>query len=241
MKLITYESETFEYKVIKKKRKTLGIKITNDAEVVVSAPIGVTESVIYDIVNKKAAWIIEKLNQIKEIEKYKEKEEFVDGKKVEFLGQVYLLKINRNFDREKALVYLADNNIVVNIRLSYNDDEKNIVVKSLLINWFKEQAKVKFLERTEYYAKKIGVKPNDIRVKEQKTLWGSCSGKNNINYNWKLIMAPPKVLDYVVVHELCHILQRNHSNKFWELVGKIMPDYKEIRKWLKENGRRLNI
>jgi predicted metal-dependent hydrolase len=241
MKLITYGSEVFEYKVIKKKRKTLGIKITNDGEVIVTSPFGVAEGVIYDIVSKKASWIIDKLNQVKEIDKHRGNEEFNDGKKVEFNGQAYLLKICEGSERKKALVYLNGDNIIVDIKSSYSNEERNSIVRNLLVDWFKEQARTRFIERTEYYAEKIGVKPYNIRIKEQKTLWGSCSGKNNINYNWKLVMAPPVVLDYVVVHELCHIVQRNHSNKFWELVEKIMPNYKELRKWLKENGRRLNI
>ncbi|MDF2674900.1 MAG: hypothetical protein K0R09_3168, partial [Clostridiales bacterium] len=78
-------------------------------------------------------------------------------------------------------------------------------------------------------------------VKEQKTLWGSCSSKDNINFNWKLIMAPQAVLDYIVVHELCHLKHRDHSKNYWNLVEQIIPDHKEKRKWLKENGRSLVV
>jgi predicted metal-dependent hydrolase len=240
MKLITYGSETFEYRVEKKKRKTLGIKITNDGEVIVTAPLGVGESIIYDIVKKKASWIVEKLRHINEMKNELNNEEFIDGRKVEFLGQAYMLSIFRNSSIKNNSVSLNGDNITVCIKSSHNGDISE-AIKCSLINWLKEQAKIKLVERTKYYGEKTGLMPNNIRVKEQKTLWGSCSGKNNINYNWKLIMAPPRVLDYVVVHELCHLRQRDHSKKFWELVEEVMPDYKELRKWLKENGRRLNI
>ena len=93
--------------------------------------------------------------------------------------------------------------------------------------------------RTGYYARKMGVTYGRISIREQKTRWGSCSSEKNLNFNWKLILAPPEVLDYVVVHELCHLKEMNHSKAFWEEVGKVMPEYETHKLWLKENGWRL--
>lgn len=94
-------------------------------------------------------------------------------------------------------------------------------------------------ERVEYFAKVIGVTYGKITVRNQKTRWGSCSSKGNLNFNCLLILAPPEVLDYVVVHELCHRKQMNHSKAFWLEVEKVLPDYKEARKWLKEEGSQM--
>ena len=94
-------------------------------------------------------------------------------------------------------------------------------------------------ERVEYFAKVIGVTYGKITVRNQKTRWGSCSSKGNLNFNCLLMMAPPEVLDYVVVHELCHRKQMNHSKAFWLEVEKVLPDYKEARKWLKEEGSQM--
>ena len=91
-------------------------------------------------------------------------------------------------------------------------------------------------ERVEYFAKVIGVTYGKITVRNQKTRWGSCSSKGNLNFNCLLMLAPPEVLDYVVVHELCHRKQMNHSKAFWLEVEKVLPNYKEVRKWLKEEG-----
>ena len=94
-------------------------------------------------------------------------------------------------------------------------------------------------ERVEYFAKVIGVTYGKITVRNQKTRWGSCSSKGNLNFNCLLMLAPPEALDYVVVHELCHRKQMNHSKAFWLEVEKVLPNYKEVRKWLKEEGSQM--
>jgi len=99
------------------------------------------------------------------------------------------------------------------------------------------QAKLVIPQRVSYYANIVGVKYGRITIRAQHTRWGSCSGKGNLNFNCLLMLVPPRVLDYVVVHELCHRKEMNHSSKFWAEVERILPDYKENRKWLKDNGR----
>ena len=93
--------------------------------------------------------------------------------------------------------------------------------------------------RVAYYAEKLGVSYGKITLRQQKTRWGSCAANGKLNFNWLLILAPPEVLDYVVVHELCHRREMNHSQAFWKEVEKILPDYRERQKWLKDNGWRL--
>lgn len=106
---------------------------------------------------------------------------------------------------------------------------------------YRQAAKEYIPRRADYFAQRIGVSYERIRIAEQKTRWGSCSSRGTLSFNWKLMLAPPKVLDYVVVHELCHLIEMNHSPRFWKLVEEIIPDYKEYRKWLKENGNTLQL
>ena len=108
-----------------------------------------------------------------------------------------------------------------------------------LKSWYKKKFMEIALPRLSYFSDKHNLAFNQVRVKEQKTLWGSCSGKNNINLNYLLIMAPMKVIDYVIVHELVHTIHKNHSTKFWQKIETIMPNYKDARYWLKENGHKL--
>ena len=103
--------------------------------------------------------------------------------------------------------------------------------------FYRRAARKKIIERTAWYAKLMGVTYGRISIRAAKTRWGSCSGEGNLNFHWKLILMPPEILDYVVVHELAHRKQMNHSSLFWAEVEKVLPDYKARRAWLKENGR----
>lgn len=102
-------------------------------------------------------------------------------------------------------------------------------------------ARARIEQRTAYYAKIIGVTYGRITIRDQKSRWGSCSARGNLNFTWKLILAPPEVLDYVVVHELCHRIEMNHSAAFWQQVERVLPDYQKRRNWLKENGWLLEL
>lgn len=102
-----------------------------------------------------------------------------------------------------------------------------------------EQARQVIPKRVEYFSKRIQVTYGHITIRNQKTLWGSCSGKGNLNFNCLLMLAPPEVLDYVIVHELCHRREMNHSKQFWREVEKVLPDYQVWKKWLKEDGAEL--
>ena len=103
----------------------------------------------------------------------------------------------------------------------------------------RERAKAVLAQRTAYFARQIGVTYGRITVRDQKTRWGSCSQTGNLNFNFRLILAPSEVLDYVVVHELCHRRQMNHSAQFWQEVAQVLPDYRKRKAWLTENGWRL--
>lgn len=104
---------------------------------------------------------------------------------------------------------------------------------------YREEARRYFTQRTRYWAERMGVTFGRITIREQKTRWGSCSRQGNLNFNWRLILAPPPVIDYVIVHELAHRLHLNHSPAFWATVGRHLPDFARHRRWLKENGHRL--
>ncbi len=106
---------------------------------------------------------------------------------------------------------------------------------------YRKAAREYFPKRVSHYARMLGVTYGKISIRDQKTRWGSCSSEGNLSFNWRLILAPPDVLDYVVIHELCHRKEMNHSKEFWALVESHMPEYKERRKWLRENGNNLTL
>lgn len=116
-------------------------------------------------------------------------------------------------------------------------DEKNPITEEMRQAGIRE-AHIRIPERVSYYAERMGVSYGRITIREQKTRWGSCSSQGNLNFNWKLVLMPEEVLDYVVVHELAHRKEMNHSKAFWSQVEEILPDYRQRRKLLKEEGRR---
>jgi predicted metal-dependent hydrolase len=239
MPQIIYENNVIEYEIIRRKRKTIGIQITPEGKVKVSSPLGVADKTIQDILYKKANWIISKLRWVKEMDKNFKEKEYISGELIQYLGKTYMIEVCEDEKLIGIRVVLVDNRFKVSINPNINGEKRNILIKNAIEEWLKRNAKVIFEERTRYYSEKLNLKYNVIRIKDQKTLWGSCSSQGNLNYNWRLVMAPLPILDYVVVHEVCHLKQRDHSKRFWELVEYIMPDYADKRKWLKENGRKL--
>ena len=111
--------------------------------------------------------------------------------------------------------------------------------KTLLADWYQSFAYQNMMPRIEYYQKQLGVSPNKITFGLRKSRWGSCSSKKNITINWLLAMSPQHISDYVIVHELCHLIEMNHSRHFWRLVETILPDFQSSRAWLKEQGHTL--
>lgn len=160
--------------------------------------------------------------------------DYETGTKLFYLGKPYIIVRKPSIAARKGYVAMTRDNILI-----YGKYEDAKQIKSLLENWYQKKAEIWIPKRIAYYEKIIGVKCNKLSLRNTKTRWGSCSSERNVMINWKLIMAPEDVLDYVVCHELCHILEMNHSKAFWARVEQHMPDWKEKKEWLKENGHLL--
>lgn len=240
MPKINYNGQCFEYELIKKKKKNIGIRIDANGVVKVTSPFFVEDSYIHEVVNKRADWILLKLKLLREMNKGALERRYSRGDNIVYLGEEYKLKVIEEVEVEGRIGFSGEEFEVL-VSPEMDEVEKEKVIRERLAEWYKHEAFKQFKGRTRFYSEILKLYPNNIRIKEQKSIWGSCSSKNNINFNWKLIMAPLTVLDYIVVHELCHLRHRDHSKNFWGLVEQIMPDYKEKRKWLKENGRGLKV
>jgi len=210
--------------IIRSKRKTLSISINENAELIVRAPNRISDQKIQDFINEKKNWITKNQSVVKA----RAEDTAKDKNMLLYLGTLFPLKTDNDakkisFNGEEFLAGLQ------------NKEKTNKSLKTWYKNKFKEVA----VPRLFYFAEKHNLQVNQVRIKEQKTLWGSCSSRNNINLNFLLIMAPLKVIDYVIIHELAHTIHKNHSVNFWNAVEEIMPNYKEAKRWLKENGYRL--
>lgn len=227
-----------QYVLTRSSRKTIGITIEKDGIVKVTSPFRVSDSYINQLLQDKALWILKKLATIEtRAAKTNKAKVFEDGEHFSYLGKEYNLKLTESMNLKRPTVRLGDENLVITVPNSFESEK----IKNILRLWYIEQFKLVIEDRVKHYSSIIGVFPEKITIREQKTRWGSCSTKGNINLNWKLIMAPMEVLDYVVIHELCHMREMNHSKEFWKLVEYVFPQYKKCRAWLKDNGDLLSI
>ncbi|QGU00341.1 hypothetical protein SYNTR_1747 [Candidatus Syntrophocurvum alkaliphilum] len=233
---INYGTKTIYFDVIYRKRKTMAITVEAPDKVTAIVPVGMKEETIKKKVMTKADWIVKKLYEFKNVKHIPLKKEFVNGESFMYMGRNYSLQIELDDSLQVPEVKLFRGKFIISTPTKDEEALKNAMEK-----WYREKAKEKINERVEYYQYKIGKKPAKVTVKEQKKRWGSCSSKGNINLNWKLIMAPSPVIDYIVVHEMAHLVHLNHSKEFWNLVESILPDYKERRKWLRNNGVRMGL
>jgi len=224
------------YRIIKNER--LGrIKITATAEdgIVVHLPDHLSEREGRRFFNSQSIWIAKQWVRI-EKERVRHAalfQPFLEKNSVLYLGQEYQLVIDVS-EKHWPPVLVEDKMIIV--RCVSAD-----LAEAILERWFRKQAKAVISGAIELYRDRMKVEYQSLVIKDQKTRWGSCSSAGNLNFSWRLILAPKEVLDYVVVHELAHLREMNHSEKFWKLVAEYFPNFKKSTKWLKDNGVGLRI
>ena len=220
----------FQVEIIKTNRKKSASIQLIDGQVRVRAPRSLSDKRIDDLIKKRIPWIKEKLEEHAKRPKAIEKK-YIDGEIFSYLGKNYVLRIIQS---DETFIKLKNGSFVVAI--PKNDLGKAEKVQALLSLWFRVHANKYLQARTVKFAKIIGVSPISVSVKNYKARWGSCTINGALDYNWKIIQAPRKIIDYVVVHELCHLLEHNHSPKYWSYVEKFMPNWKESKDWLKKNS-----
>ena len=216
------------YKLIRSARRSISLQITSEGELVVRAPHKAPEKYIRTLIDEKRNWIISKQ---KEILAKVVKVELNDGSKVLFLGKEYPLKFD---NLEKFIIKFKDN-------CFYIAEEYAKDIKKYLEVWYRNNARKLLTHRLNTLCQKHGFNVKNVKLSNASQRWGSCSSRGNINLNWRLILAPVEVIDYVIIHELAHTRELNHSDKFWKIVADIMPDYKKHRKWLKDNGNKIEF
>jgi predicted metal-dependent hydrolase len=212
-------------------RKTLSIYIERDGQISVLAPQDFTSQQLDEVLEQKRGWIYKGLAEWEDLNATRFKREYVNGEGFLYLGRNYRLQIVVTQDKPLQLKNGYFN-------LSSQSLPK---AEDVFKEFYRQKGNVKLRERVSYYQNKLGVKAHDVRVLELKNRWASCSEKGNLNFHWKCMMAPLTVLDYVVVHELVHLLHKNHTTAFWNEIDKLIPDYQERKQWLKVNGAGMGL
>ena len=214
-------------RIVRSRRKTISLIIHKDGSVEVRAPLRTSDRQIMQFVNSKQDWINQKQALVLENLKKLPVHNFTKGETFFFLGERYKLEL---VPRKKPLLSLEK------AFLLSDTCQERLKAEEVFSAWYREQAQAVLADRVLFFARQYGFKQPLIRITAAQTRWGSCSSRGSLNFTWRLVQAPLEIIDYVVVHELCHMKEHNHSRAFWALVAEILPDFQKRRKWLKENG-----
>ncbi len=213
-----------------RRRKTITITLRPGGLVEVAAPMRTRNREIEDLVRKRADWIIRKLGEQRPAPVARQ---FEPGESLPYMGSAVPI-IVRPSPLPLVSVKLENGAFLVKCPETLTGEERRGALREMFKRWYKARAYEELGVLVERWQSKVGVKPARISIGDQKTRWGSCSSKGSLRFNLRLAMAPRELIEYVTVHELCHMLVPNHSPKFWEEVGRVMPDYEERRRRLRE-------
>lgn len=214
-----------DYKIVFSRRKTLTITVERDRSVVVMAPEGTSAECIREIVESRKLWIYGKTRHVQKYDPlpHPPGKELVAGESLPYLGRYYRIELTD-----------ADGEIQF--------DQKFLVPRatprksSLLKNWYMARAEEKIIPRVAMHARNLGVQYKRAKIGVGKYRWGSCTPSDNVIFNWRLIKAPMFVIDYVIVHELAHLMEANHTPKFWNIVRTQAPSMEKAKAWLQKHG-----
>ena len=234
---VVFGHKTISYSIIRtsRRKKTITLTIEPEGKIIVRVPVRTTDSKLAHIVKSKAEWVVKKLRSLNNISLTATKE-FVSGESFSYLGRHLRLKILRDTDKEKPVVKLHGSRLQVAFYRANRNGKYSKEIRDAITEWYKKLAAKRITERITIYTRKMGLSRPGVIIRNQQKRWGSCNKNGELRFNWRIIMAPMSLVDYVVVHELCHIKYKNHSKLFWKYLGMIMPDYEKRKERIRLDG-----
>jgi predicted metal-dependent hydrolase len=239
---LSTSSGIIEYRLTRsaKRKKTVQLFVRASGEVEVLAPVLFSLRVIEGFIQRKAEWILGRIKALKERESQRQKD-LSQGTGFLYLGRTYPFLL-RDSKEAWGRIHFDDAGWTIDVPEGTGKISRAEYARRFLEKWYKVRAKIVLDERVAFYAGKIGEFPKEVHIRSPKRLWGSCHPvKRVLHFNWKIIMAPIEVVDYVVVHELSHLKVADHSRRFWAMVEKFYPSYKNYKGWLKLNAHRFDL
>lgn len=216
--------------LIRSQRKSIGLIVKDGGKLVVRAPFRASMASIQKVLRENSLWIDKKKREARLKRRGNAPKRFKDGEKFLFRGTEYTLNIEEKaekfFDREKGFCI---------------SKEYRAQAKEMFESWYSIQARKIIFKRVAFFAQKFELSYTKVRITGAKSRWGSCNSNGELNFSWRLAMAPPGVIDYVIVHELAHLVEMNHSRDFWNTVKSMLPAYKKEKDWLDANGHKTDI
>ncbi len=241
MPVLTVGNTDIPYTVRRSSKAKKRRIVVTPGQVEIVAPEGSEDASIADFVHKQRRWIFDKRQEVETRARQLESQQpsrFVTGAKIPYRGRLMRLTVQLADVDDTQVVYR--NGFLVTVPGDLSLHERDRGISEALTLWLKGRVAQDIDSFVSQYSKRLGVIPKGVRIKEQKHLWGSCGRDQVINLNWHLIFAPKPVLEYAVVHELCHLIHRNHSAEFWGVIGGQLPDYELRKGWLEDNEHVIN-
>lgn len=209
------------------RRRSIGLRI-DDRGLTVNIPLSASEKWLQTVLQEKAGWVLQKLEGWQSTRPAPQ--QWLDSQTVYFLGQPLTLFVVTSLFTTPPQLFGTQ--LFVHVM----DSENQTVTEQAVTQWYQVEAMILFRERVAYYAPLISVTPRTIKLSSARTQWGSCTVKGSVRLNWQLIKMPLRLIDYVIVHELAHLIEMNHSAAFWRVVEKACPDYLDLRRELRKMG-----
>jgi len=222
-------------------KKIKHIKLVMDIDGLrVVTPPETTLDVVDKVLQDKSNWIFKHYMDFQSMKVEEYSREWESGERVLYKGRKYNLRIFTHKEMSTT-VNFNGKRFEVFVNEDAGESERKTLLESAFKEWFKDATSKSIKDRLDYFCKITKLNYNTFKIKEQKTRWGSCSKSGNLNFNWKLIMSPQWVIDYVIIHEVCHLRYLNHSKEYWNMVSLYMPEFKKAQEWLKKNGLGLRL
>ncbi len=239
MPTITIGKTTIDYAIERRlRRKHPAIQIDSYQKVTVLVPDNFDLHEVEFLLHSKAQWLLKHLNRSVSLPTLPRKE-FVNGEGLLFCGQLHRLQVVSQ--EELTSRVMMDSGVIrVSIPITPVPQQHQSLVRKFLAQWYLEEAKRLLPKRIEHYVPLVGVAPTRLKIAEYKSRWGFCREDGLIALNWRIIQAPPAIIDDVVVHELAHRLHPHHRRPFWDAISEILPDFKARKQWLREHGAELS-
>ena len=226
-----------DFAVIRTRRKkTISLRI-RDGRVEIVVPRETSETRIAEILADKMPWLRRQLADLDSVPDFVPKA-YESGETFTLMGETFTLIIEDGLRDE---LNASGKILTAHLHPGRDETRRQSAVAGLLQDWYQQEATDHLTRRCAAYSNDMGVSYGKITVKHYKSRWGSCSSVGDLTFNWRIMLAPPDIVDYVVVHELAHLVHHNHSPAFWQVVGETMPDYKQHRAWLKLHGSNLRL
>ena len=236
---VQFGSTRIDYSIIRSKRRKKTIQITLDANegVLVSAPLRAAPQMVEDVVRRRAGWIVRKSSE--SVLRARPKQ-FVSGESLPYLGRQVRLFVEHD-SIPRVAVRFDHWSFQVSVPAHLNGDDRRPAIVKAVAAWYRRRAQARLEARVERWSGIIGCPTPRVLTRDQRQRWGSCGPDGTLRFNWRIVMAEPALIDYVVVHELLHLRVRNHSQDFWSAVASVMPDFNARRKRLRETGAGLAL